>query len=133
MPVIDERAAQKPTLWEWRVYEGDTPLMAGFANSRETAQIDGDSASVPPALRGLAITRRTGDFFTNVSMCEVSFAPINGHRKRDAACPKSANSGKDWTCIGDKRAIMCADCAYALPDDHEPRNIATDKHAQSVR
>jgi hypothetical protein len=34
----------KPTLWEWRVYEGDTPLMAGFATSRETAQIDGDSA-----------------------------------------------------------------------------------------
>jgi hypothetical protein len=42
-------------------------------------------------------------------------------------------SGKDRTCIGDKRAIMCADCAYALPDDHEPINIATDKHAQSVR
>jgi len=43
------------------------------------------------------------------------------------------NGGKDRTCIGDKRAIMCADCACALPDDHEPRNIATDKHAQSVR
>ena len=43
------------------------------------------------------------------------------------------NAGKDRTCIGDKRAIMCADCAYALPEDHEPRNIATDKHAQSVR
>jgi hypothetical protein len=43
------------------------------------------------------------------------------------------NGGKDRTCIGDKRAIMCADCAYALPDDHEPRNIATDTHAQSVR
>jgi hypothetical protein len=43
------------------------------------------------------------------------------------------NGGKDWTCIGDKRAIMYADCAYALPDDHEPRNIATDKHAPSVR
>ena len=42
------------------------------------------------------------------------------------------NGGKDRTCIGDKRAIMCADCAYTLPDDHEPRNIATDKHAQSV-
>src|ERR1700738_1357499 len=28
------------------------------------------------------------------------------------------NGGKDRTCIGDKRAIMCADCAYALPDDH---------------
>jgi hypothetical protein len=34
----------KPTLWEWRVYEGDTPLKAGFATSRETAQIDGDGA-----------------------------------------------------------------------------------------
>jgi len=43
------------------------------------------------------------------------------------------NASKDRTCIGDKRAIMCADCAYALPDNHEPRNIATDKHAQSVR
>jgi hypothetical protein len=43
------------------------------------------------------------------------------------------NGGKDRTCIGDKRAIMCADCAYALPDDHEPRIMATDKHAQSVR
>jgi hypothetical protein len=34
----------KPTLWEWRAYEADTPLMAGFATSRETAQIDGDNA-----------------------------------------------------------------------------------------
>ena len=34
----------KPTLWEWRVYEGDTPLMVGFAPSHETAQIEGDSA-----------------------------------------------------------------------------------------
>ena len=25
------------------------------------------------------------------------------------------NGGKDRTCIGDKRAIMCADCAYACP------------------
>ena len=41
------------------------------------------------------------------------------------------NGGKDR--IGDKRAIMCADCAYALPDGHESRNIATNKHAQSVR
>ena len=40
---------------------------------------------------------------------------------------------KDRTCIGDKRAIMCADCAYALPDGHGSRNIATDKPAQSVR
>jgi hypothetical protein len=43
------------------------------------------------------------------------------------------NGGKDRTRIGDKRAIMCADCAYALPDDHEPTDMATDKHAQSVR
>ena len=32
-----------------------------------------------------------------------------------------------------ERMTRDADCAYALPDDHEPRNIATDKHAQSVR
>jgi hypothetical protein len=30
--------------WEWRVYEGDTPLMTGFEASRETAQIEGDGA-----------------------------------------------------------------------------------------
>jgi hypothetical protein len=34
----------EPTRWEWRVYEGDTPLMTGFETSRETAQIAGDSA-----------------------------------------------------------------------------------------
>jgi hypothetical protein len=34
----------EPTRWEWRVYEGDTPLMVGFAPSRETAQIEADSA-----------------------------------------------------------------------------------------
>ena len=33
-----------PTRWEWRVYEGDTPLMTGFETSRETAQIKGDGA-----------------------------------------------------------------------------------------
>ena len=43
------------------------------------------------------------------------------------------NGGKDRTCIGDKRAIMCAECVYVLPDDHEPTDMATDKHAQSVR
>ena len=32
------------TRWEWRVYEGDTPLMVGFETSRETAQIEGDRA-----------------------------------------------------------------------------------------
>jgi hypothetical protein len=31
-------------MWEWRVYEGDTPLMAGFSTSRESAQIEGDRA-----------------------------------------------------------------------------------------
>ena len=36
--------ALEPTLWEWRVYDGDTPLMTGFESSRETAQIAGDSA-----------------------------------------------------------------------------------------
>jgi hypothetical protein len=41
------------------------------------------------------------------------------------------NAAKDRTCIGDKRAIMCADCA--LPDHHEPTDMATDKHARSVR
>jgi hypothetical protein len=34
----------EPTRWEWRVYEGDTPLMTGFETSRETAQIEGDNA-----------------------------------------------------------------------------------------
>jgi hypothetical protein len=34
----------EPTRWEWRVYEGDTPLMVGFETSRETAQIEGDNA-----------------------------------------------------------------------------------------
>jgi hypothetical protein len=34
----------KPTLWEWRVYEGDTPLKTGLATSRDVAQVDGSSA-----------------------------------------------------------------------------------------
>jgi hypothetical protein len=33
-----------PTRWEWRVYEGDTPLMTGFETSFETAQIEADGA-----------------------------------------------------------------------------------------
>jgi hypothetical protein len=33
----------EPARWEWRVYEGDTPL-TGFETSRETAQIEGESA-----------------------------------------------------------------------------------------
>ena len=32
-------------------------------------------------------------------------------------CDCKHNGGKDRTCIGDKRAIMCAECVYALPDD----------------
>jgi hypothetical protein len=36
--------ALMPTRWEWQVCEKDTPIMSGFAASRETAQIDGDSA-----------------------------------------------------------------------------------------
>jgi hypothetical protein len=43
------------------------------------------------------------------------------------------NGGKDRACIGDKRAIMCAECAYALPDDRETTDMATDNHAPSVR
>ena len=31
-------------VYEWLVYEGDTPLKMGFETSRETAQIAGDSA-----------------------------------------------------------------------------------------
>jgi len=33
-----------PTQWEWRVYEGDTPLKTGLAGSRDVAQTDGDTA-----------------------------------------------------------------------------------------
>jgi hypothetical protein len=36
--------ALKPDQWEWQVCLGDTPIMTGYATSRETAQIDGDSA-----------------------------------------------------------------------------------------
>jgi hypothetical protein len=36
--------ALKPDRWEWQVCDGDTPIMTGYATSRETAQIDGDSA-----------------------------------------------------------------------------------------
>jgi hypothetical protein len=37
-------AAIAPTQWEWRVSEGDTMVMSGYETSRETAQIEGDSA-----------------------------------------------------------------------------------------
>ena len=33
-----------PAQWEWRVYEGDTPLKTGLAVSRYVAQTDGDTA-----------------------------------------------------------------------------------------
>lgn len=59
-----------------------------------------------------------------------------GGNSSDAAPPsifRKHNGGKDRACIGDKRAIMCAECAYALPDDHEPTDMATDNHAPSVR
>jgi hypothetical protein len=39
----------------------------------------------------------------NAPMCEVRFAPINGHRKRDAACPK------------------CADCVEKLENHGAPK------------
>ena len=36
--------ALKPDRWEWRVFHGDTPIKVGYATSRETAQIEADSA-----------------------------------------------------------------------------------------
>jgi hypothetical protein len=32
---------------------------------------------------------------------------------------------EDSTFIGDKRAIMCADCAYALPDEQDKEGTVT--------
>jgi hypothetical protein len=37
-------AAIAPTQWEWRVSEGEAMVMSGYETSRETAQIEGDSA-----------------------------------------------------------------------------------------
>jgi hypothetical protein len=34
----------KPNDWEWQVCEGETPIAIGFATSRESAQIEGDTA-----------------------------------------------------------------------------------------
>jgi hypothetical protein len=34
----------KPDRWEWQVCEGDKPIAKGFETTRETAQIEGDSA-----------------------------------------------------------------------------------------
>jgi hypothetical protein len=36
--------AQQPTLWKWEISEHGLELMCGFETSRETAQIQGDSA-----------------------------------------------------------------------------------------
>jgi len=36
--------ALKPGRWEWQVCDGDAMLMSGYETSRETAQIEGDSA-----------------------------------------------------------------------------------------
>jgi hypothetical protein len=36
--------ALDPDRWEWRVFHGDTPIKVGYAPSRETAQIEADSA-----------------------------------------------------------------------------------------
>lgn len=39
-----EVVAQEPGLWKWSVSEWDIEVAHGYATSRETAQIDGDSA-----------------------------------------------------------------------------------------
>jgi hypothetical protein len=36
--------AQKPTLWKWDISEHGLEVMYGHETSRETAQIDGDTA-----------------------------------------------------------------------------------------
>ena len=36
--------ALKPERWEWQVCDSDTLIMSGYETSRETAQIEGDSA-----------------------------------------------------------------------------------------
>jgi hypothetical protein len=36
--------AQEPTLWKWVISERGLDIMYGFESSRETAQIQGDSA-----------------------------------------------------------------------------------------
>jgi hypothetical protein len=35
--------AQKPTLWKWHISEAGIEVAHGYAASRETAQIDGDT------------------------------------------------------------------------------------------
>jgi hypothetical protein len=34
----------EPTRWKWKISEGDVEIACGFETSRETAQIEGDSA-----------------------------------------------------------------------------------------
>jgi hypothetical protein len=36
--------AVKPERWEWQVCQSDELIMSGYAASRETAQVEGDSA-----------------------------------------------------------------------------------------
>jgi hypothetical protein len=36
--------AQGPTRWRWHISEADVEVAHGYSASRETAQIDGDSA-----------------------------------------------------------------------------------------
>jgi hypothetical protein len=36
--------ALKPGRWEWQVCDSDALIMSGYETSRETAQIEGDSA-----------------------------------------------------------------------------------------
>jgi hypothetical protein len=36
--------AQRPTLWKWEISEHGLEVMFGFETSRQTAQIQGDSA-----------------------------------------------------------------------------------------
>ena len=36
--------ALRPERWEWQLCESDTLIMSGYEASRETAQIEGDSA-----------------------------------------------------------------------------------------
>jgi hypothetical protein len=44
--------ALEPTLWEWRVFEGDTLMLMGFAMSRETAKMAADRALFRLLARG---------------------------------------------------------------------------------
>ena len=36
--------ARLPQRWEWQVHDGGTLVMSGYASSRETAQVEGDTA-----------------------------------------------------------------------------------------